>query len=227
MENKVVIIAGATGGIGKRTCEMLAREGAWIVAVARDQKGLLRLKEELNYDERRIVFLSLNLRRYHDLGMVAETPARGHHPGRFSRKQRTEAFRGTLLRHKIRFARFLSLPPRRTPQHRNRGQPRLPRLRRDGDAAPRIEERSIDDGLRSKAPRTGRCCEGDTPAHPKTIPGNSSAGANEIRRIRDEPLSVVLYGRVSLTQPRGRGAVEELPERICPGARHRNDEGYP
>jgi short-subunit dehydrogenase len=76
MENKVVIIAGATGGIGKRTCEMLAREGARIVAVARDQKGLLRLKEELNYDERRIVFLSLNLRRYHDWGMVAETAAR-------------------------------------------------------------------------------------------------------------------------------------------------------
>jgi short-subunit dehydrogenase len=76
MENKVVIVAGATGGIGKRTCEMLTRQGARIVAVAQDQKRLLRLKEELNYDERRVVFLSLNLRRYHDWGMVAETARR-------------------------------------------------------------------------------------------------------------------------------------------------------
>jgi len=76
MENRVIIVAGATGGIGKKTCALLARQGACIVAVAGNQKKLSQMKEELNYDERRIVYLRLNLRRYHDWGMVAETAMR-------------------------------------------------------------------------------------------------------------------------------------------------------
>jgi 2-dehydro-3-deoxy-L-rhamnonate dehydrogenase (NAD+) len=76
MENRVIIVAGATGGIGKRTCVRLAKEGASLVAVGADQRKLARLKEELNYDDRRIVYLRLNLRRYHDWGMVAETAMR-------------------------------------------------------------------------------------------------------------------------------------------------------
>ena len=76
VEQKVVIVAGATGGIGKSTCALLAREGASIVAVAGDPKKLPGLKRELREYEDRIVYLSLDLRRYHDWGMVAETALR-------------------------------------------------------------------------------------------------------------------------------------------------------
>lgn len=76
MGDRVVIVAGATGGIGKIACTLLAEEGASIVAVAGDRIKLSRMQEELKYDERRIAYLSLDLRRYGDWRTVVETAMR-------------------------------------------------------------------------------------------------------------------------------------------------------
>lgn len=47
LENKMALVIGAGIGIGHSICKRLAEDGATIVAIARDQKNLLSLKEEL------------------------------------------------------------------------------------------------------------------------------------------------------------------------------------
>jgi len=47
-ENKVIIVAGATGGIGYPTCIQLARKGAVIVAVGRSADRLKKLMREVS-----------------------------------------------------------------------------------------------------------------------------------------------------------------------------------
>src|SRR5512140_2934354 len=46
IENKVVIVTGATGSIGRCTCELLASQGAIIVATGRDRAKLSQLEHQ-------------------------------------------------------------------------------------------------------------------------------------------------------------------------------------
>ncbi|CAI3121608.1 putative oxidoreductase [Acinetobacter calcoaceticus] len=47
LENKVIIITGASSGIGKASAKMLAAEGAKVIAVARNQERLNELVDEV------------------------------------------------------------------------------------------------------------------------------------------------------------------------------------
>lgn len=47
LESKVIIITGASSGIGKASAKMLAAEGAKVIAVARNQERLNELVNEV------------------------------------------------------------------------------------------------------------------------------------------------------------------------------------
>lgn len=76
MENKIVVITGATSGVGKETARELARLGATIAILGRDfDKGiatLADLKPSARHPER-ITFLSCNLSRLDDVRSAAGT----------------------------------------------------------------------------------------------------------------------------------------------------------
>jgi NADP-dependent 3-hydroxy acid dehydrogenase YdfG len=48
IENKVVIITGASSGIGEATAKLLAEKGAKVVLGARREEHLVKLVEEIN-----------------------------------------------------------------------------------------------------------------------------------------------------------------------------------
>jgi retinol dehydrogenase-12 len=76
MDNKIVVITGATSGVGKETARELARLGATVVILGRDfDKGantLAELKPSAKYPDR-ITFLSCDLSRMADVRSVAGT----------------------------------------------------------------------------------------------------------------------------------------------------------
>jgi short-subunit dehydrogenase len=47
IHNKIIIVTGATQGIGRATAKLLAKEGATVVLVARSEKDLIDLEKEL------------------------------------------------------------------------------------------------------------------------------------------------------------------------------------
>lgn len=76
MDNKIVVITGATSGVGKETARELARLGATVTILGRDfDKGLATLAE-LKATARhpdRLTFLSCDLSRLDDVRSVAGT----------------------------------------------------------------------------------------------------------------------------------------------------------
>lgn len=76
MDNKIVVITGATSGVGKETARELARLGATVAILGRDfDKGIAtlgELKPTAKYPDR-ITFLSCDLSRLEDVRSAAGT----------------------------------------------------------------------------------------------------------------------------------------------------------
>lgn len=76
MDNKIVVITGATSGVGKETARELVRLGATVAMLGRDfDKGaatLAELKAGVRHPER-VTFLSCDLARLDDVRSVAKT----------------------------------------------------------------------------------------------------------------------------------------------------------
>jgi short-subunit dehydrogenase len=76
-ENKVVIVTGASSGIGRTTARLLAKRGAVIVAVARREALLRELAEECRVDSPRSSYLAGDLgRREFAEQIISDTIAR-------------------------------------------------------------------------------------------------------------------------------------------------------
>ncbi len=68
LENQVVIITGASKGIGKEMAKVFSREGAKLVLVARDEKPLAKLSEELG----NAIYIAADVRVRGDMEKVAK-----------------------------------------------------------------------------------------------------------------------------------------------------------
>jgi short-subunit dehydrogenase len=76
LEDQVVIITGATSGIGSMTAKMAAREGARVVAVARNEEALQRLAEEINQEGGSAMYVHADVGREEDVNRIAAATMR-------------------------------------------------------------------------------------------------------------------------------------------------------
>src|SRR5690554_4579628 len=58
LEGKIVLVVGASTGIGADTARLLAHEGASVVLAARSEKGLRAITEELAAEGMRAVYVT-------------------------------------------------------------------------------------------------------------------------------------------------------------------------
>lgn len=68
LQNQVVIITGASKGIGKAMAKVFSREGAKLVLVARDEKRLQQLCEDL----KNAIYVIADIRSQNDMNKVAQ-----------------------------------------------------------------------------------------------------------------------------------------------------------
>ena len=68
IENKVIIITGASSGIGEATAKLLAKNGAKVVLSARREDRLKKLAEEIGEDN--TAFLSSDVSKLEDMKAV-------------------------------------------------------------------------------------------------------------------------------------------------------------
>jgi NADP-dependent 3-hydroxy acid dehydrogenase YdfG len=61
IENRVVVITGASSGIGEATAKLLAKEGAKVVLGARREDKLERIADEITNDGGRAVYQELDV----------------------------------------------------------------------------------------------------------------------------------------------------------------------
>jgi len=66
-ENKVVIITGGAGGIGKASAELFAQEGAKLVLVDMNQEALDKVVDELQLNEERVLTVVSNVTKEEDV----------------------------------------------------------------------------------------------------------------------------------------------------------------
>jgi short-subunit dehydrogenase len=71
LEDQVVIITGATSGIGSMTAKMAAREGARVVAVARNEEALQKLTEEINQEGGSAMYVHADVGKEEDVNRIA------------------------------------------------------------------------------------------------------------------------------------------------------------
>jgi NAD(P)-dependent dehydrogenase (short-subunit alcohol dehydrogenase family) len=69
-ENKVVVITGAAGGIGKETTKAFANEGAKIVLVGRNAKKLDNVMEELGLKDENSIVLTADVSKEEDVRSI-------------------------------------------------------------------------------------------------------------------------------------------------------------
>lgn len=61
-DNEVVLITGASNGIGRGLAYEYANAGAYVILVDMDQKGGKELEEELNHTEQKSIFIACDVR---------------------------------------------------------------------------------------------------------------------------------------------------------------------
>ncbi|MDP1720824.1 MAG: SDR family oxidoreductase [Candidatus Nanopelagicaceae bacterium] len=73
LENKVVVVTGASSGIGRATALLFERVGARVCATAQDEEGLESLAKEMQ-DSSRHLYLTVNLEKSKDCeGIITRT----------------------------------------------------------------------------------------------------------------------------------------------------------
>lgn len=71
--NQVVVITGASSGIGEATARMLAKDGAKIVAVARRKSRLEKLVQDIETTGGKAIAIEADVTSYEDMQQAAET----------------------------------------------------------------------------------------------------------------------------------------------------------
>ncbi|WP_275166795.1 SDR family oxidoreductase [Citrobacter koseri] len=66
IEDKVIVITGASSGIGEATAKLLARQGAKVVLGARRKENLKRIADEIKRDGGQAVYQELDVTRQED-----------------------------------------------------------------------------------------------------------------------------------------------------------------
>lgn len=75
--DKVVLILGASSGIGRAAAMLFAREGAKVVAAARRDDRLQSLKEELAREQREITVRTADVCQFRDMQQLAQETLEG------------------------------------------------------------------------------------------------------------------------------------------------------
>lgn len=67
LENKVCVITGAGKGIGREVANLFYKSGANLALITRDERDLLSLKEELSFDDKRVLTFHGDVSREEDV----------------------------------------------------------------------------------------------------------------------------------------------------------------
>ena len=73
LKEQVVVITGASSGIGLVTARMAARRGARLVVAARSEESLRRLVEEISAGGTEAIYVAADVSRSEDVARIAET----------------------------------------------------------------------------------------------------------------------------------------------------------
>ena len=71
LRHQIIVITGATSGIGLTTARMAARRGARLVLAARSENALIELERELSGDDRRVVTVTADVGRPADVQRIS------------------------------------------------------------------------------------------------------------------------------------------------------------
>ena len=85
MERKIVLITGATSGIGQATAVLLARNGFDLIITGRRAERLNRLKNELEQEfQVKVKTLNFDIRNREDVNRTMESldPEKNQYPGK-------------------------------------------------------------------------------------------------------------------------------------------------
>lgn len=72
LDDQVIVLTGATSGIGLLTARMAAKRGAKLVLAARDEEALSKLAEELGTKEAQVVYLKTDVSKEEDVKKLAQ-----------------------------------------------------------------------------------------------------------------------------------------------------------
>lgn len=73
LKDQVIVITGASSGIGLVTARMAAEQGAKVVAAARNEDALQKLVEELKEKGHSAVYVKADVGKEEDVDAIAET----------------------------------------------------------------------------------------------------------------------------------------------------------
>lgn len=76
LKDQVVVITGASSGIGLVTARMAAEKGAKVVVAARNEDALQKLVEELKGKGHSAVYVKADVGKEEDVNAIAETAIR-------------------------------------------------------------------------------------------------------------------------------------------------------
>ncbi len=65
-EEKIILVTGASGGLGRALCVALAKEGANIIAQAKHEEGLVTVQEEVEAAGGRVLCVPFDLMKFDD-----------------------------------------------------------------------------------------------------------------------------------------------------------------